>query len=333
MTSDSKQIKTDFCQLIGMALQSKMSWKVLANILEGIIPSFEESKEVINILLIELEKLQLKLMEKEKVVNKSKAQDESSEDIADEKFTKEIVENDVHAQYIIATETEHFANEAKKAKDTFPKAISMEDNDIEILEVVKESMGEEISTELNGGTIFSGVNDDEKLMGKKYSGNDGVSEMSMIEIDNEWYTFVSNDKQSKNKTEKLVDQSDFEVLEEEDPTEISKAKRFQCPDCQKSFKKKHHLKTHERTHTGEMPYECMTCKKKFNQKCTLNAHERIHTGEVPYQCKTCKRRFSHITTLNLHERIHTGEKPYECKSCKKKFSHSCHMKRHERLCW
>ena len=78
MMSDSKQIKTDFCQLIGMALQSKMSWKVLANILEGIIPSFEESKEVINILLIELEKLQLRLMEKEKVVAKS---DEITEDI------------------------------------------------------------------------------------------------------------------------------------------------------------------------------------------------------------------------------------------------------------
>ena len=185
MMLDSKQIKTDFCQLIGMALQSKMSWKVLANILEGIIPSFEESKEVINILLIELEKLQLILMEKEKVDNKSNAQDEIPEDIesiADEKFTEEIVENDVHVQYNITTETEHFSNKAKKLEDTLPESISMEDNDIEILEVVKESMGEEISTELNGGTFFSGVNDNEKHMDENDSGNNGISDMSLSSV-------------------------------------------------------------------------------------------------------------------------------------------------------
>ena len=63
----------------------------------------------------------------------------------------------------------------------------MEDNDIEILEVVKESMGEEMSTELNGGTFFSGVNVDEKHMGENDSGNNDISDMSLREIDNEWY--------------------------------------------------------------------------------------------------------------------------------------------------
>ena len=108
-------------------------------------------------------------MEKEKVFNKSKSQDEITEDIesiADEKFSEEILDNDVHAKYIITTETEHFANEAKKVEDTLPESISIEDNDIEILEVIKESMGEELSTELNGGAIFSGANDDEKYSNK-----------------------------------------------------------------------------------------------------------------------------------------------------------------------
>ena len=183
-SKETRCIKTDFNQLIGMALQSEMTWEMLAKILESIIPSFEESKQVIKILLINLEKLQLKLMEKEKVVLKSKAQDEIPEDIEnfdDEKFTEEIVENDVHAQNNITTEIEHFSIEEKKVEDTLPESIPMEDNDIEILEVVKESMGEELSTELNGGTFFSGVNDNEKHMDENDSGNNGISDMSLTE--------------------------------------------------------------------------------------------------------------------------------------------------------
>ena len=57
---------TVFCNLIGMALQNKMPWGMLANTLDFIIPSFEESKQVIIILLKELENLQVRLMEKER---------------------------------------------------------------------------------------------------------------------------------------------------------------------------------------------------------------------------------------------------------------------------
>ena len=50
-----------FCNLIGMALQNKMPWEMLANTLDCIIPSFEESRQVIKILLKELENLQEKV--------------------------------------------------------------------------------------------------------------------------------------------------------------------------------------------------------------------------------------------------------------------------------
>lgn len=42
-------------------------------------------------------------------------------------------------------------------------------------------------------------------------------------------------------------------------------RKFPCTFCEKSFKRKLHLKVHTRTHTGEKPYACYLCDKRFAQ--------------------------------------------------------------------
>lgn len=143
--------------------------------------------------------------------------------------------------------------------------------------------------------------------------------------------------------------------------------KYTCPreDCMKVYSTAHHLKVHERTHTGQRPYRCEAekCNKTFSTAYSLKAHLRTHTGEKPYKCteklcnksfktsgdllkhsrihtgerpfvcsyKNCGRRFTTSNIRKVHLRTHTGEKPYKCQNCDKAFASATNYKNHIRI--
>ncbi|XP_052031760.1 Kruppel-like factor 18 [Apodemus sylvaticus] len=85
-------------------------------------------------------------------------------------------------------------------------------------------------------------------------------------------------------------------------------KSFSCTykDCQKSYKKSHHLKNHMKKHTGQKDYACDEpgCKWKFFRSGDLKRHKQKHSWERPYPCDMCNKSYSRPDYLKKHQRSH-----------------------------
>ena len=64
MESNNQRItKTHFSHFVLMTIQNRMSWKILASLFTELAPTLNETREIISILLKELEALQLEKKE------------------------------------------------------------------------------------------------------------------------------------------------------------------------------------------------------------------------------------------------------------------------------
>ena len=94
------------------------------------------------------------------------------------------------------------------------------------------------------------------------------------------------------------------------------------------------LATHERLHSGELPFKCKLCNESYPTRSDLTKHQKLkHNESRPFACLNCKARFSKCIALKVHQKIHSGKKPYNCPypSCKKSFIDKGNMKTHFKI--
>ncbi|XP_018539870.1 zinc finger protein 585A isoform X1 [Lates calcarifer] len=104
--------------------------------------------------------------------------------------------------------------------------------------------------------------------------------------------------------------------------------RFNCPDCEKSFKFQSLLKAHQRIHTGEQPFLCSQCGRRFSFKQSLERHKQTHKSGRKYECLICGEFFKSLVAQREHKSTHMENGEYLCSECGRAFVWKSALVRH-----
>ena len=135
--------KTDFSYFVRMALEDNMPWKTLTILLKDLAPTLNETREIISILLKQLETLQSTLYKREKELNMYQKNQKNGSSKQSQK--NNAVNQNTHG--------------SEQQSANMLEAETMDD-EIEVLEVVKESIDEEMCFDMNKDAEFAEDNDE-----------------------------------------------------------------------------------------------------------------------------------------------------------------------------
>lgn len=98
------------------------------------------------------------------------------------------------------------------------------------------------------------------------------------------------------------------LLNHDYTSKYSSQEKFICPveNCERSYSKSSHLKSHLRRHSGEKPFVCTFegCSWKFSRSDELARHRRSHYGIKPFKCEICEKSFGRSDHLAKHRKVH-----------------------------
>ena len=246
----AQNIKVDFRYFITSALQNKITWEALDHFLNDLTPTLATSKQVIKVLLKELQKLQCELQEIRNGGLKDDVQvlNDPVPNNAENNVTPvDVTENHEFDQF--AGEQDQFVLEQVVQEQ------SIQDGVMEASSISPKSSEEEDLSNFPPEENFHIIQDQKKK-------ND-----------------VGIKSQKKNK--KIIKMFECQICQKAFKVKAdlkrhfsshSSEKPYHCQYCPRSFKVKISKETHERSHMGEFPFQCNLCSKKYTSVASLRSH-------------------------------------------------------------
>ena len=345
LTKVSFNPSLDFEYFVNLALMNKLPWDSLIVILNDWTPTLAKSKEVIEILVKELQKCQTyeeiyttKLegnIEQDDQTNEKLCQ--SQEFVANED-ENQIFQESFEDDYSILDSVSEEGQFTEEFQDT-----NLGDESIEYDEKLSSEMLDRMGNQFDefvGSKEIQSDNIKNLEDSEMHCSNNGKSNKETIEITKQQLDNGVQDDPSlemSNSEDEAIEyvaknQTIFEELQYQDLDQSgAKEKTFQCKTCEKCFKERNNLKRHERIHTGKTPFQCTICNKCFAHLSKLKDHESNHSEEKRhFKCNSCNKSFRTSSSLKVHELTHSSIKPFQCETCNKCFNRLDTLTRHHK---
>ena len=345
VTNTKSDSEADFDYSVKMALNNKVSWPTLALMLQDMTPTLKQSRQLVKVLLKELQMLQEKFQNLAKgdmipSIDDDVCNDNENIEILEVESTVEKFE-DCSINETLSDEETHENDDSVKTKtmdftenlEQFYTFVGSNKN-TKTLDSIRYHENENKSylpeTEESLETIKEPIVNTEEIfpVGSEDFIQESFKQTSESNMKHHEKTDSARKQYLCNYCNTSFSRLDTFKRHEKIHT---RGKPFQCKQCNKFFATSNEIELHERIHKGEKPFECKICQKKFSKSSELKNHNRTHTGEKPFACEMCNKSFSLQYALTTHKRTHTGEKPYKCKFCKKCFYRSHVLRTHERI--
>ena len=254
----TENITINFHYFIQLAIRKEIPWKSLAFMLTDLTTSLDKSKQVIRVLVQELEKLASKVENETNDVAKILETNEKQGDVQMDDASEYLECSEEAIKYINISDLDDKNIVPEIEEPTYE--LKEEDSEVSNLYFPTEfTQNEQNKSEIDflKDESYKCISDNEKS-----GSNDKVT------VKTETKKEMKNQCRFCNKC--LHSKSHREIHER-----IHTGERpFKCESCDKSFNRPDSLVNHRVKHTGEKPFCCKICQKRFFDRINLIRHER-----------------------------------------------------------